>query len=176
MLHGVRQNRFPTPHAMVQSGAQTTDVCVHDRVKTDIRCLGAALTTDVCVHDRVKTVLAGLAQLRDPLGIQVSDAQGTVASGTLVDGDEMEDFFHPTCNLRLAVGFDMCGKPSPLDAGIVIEPAHAWIEQANHVLRAGWLGLSGILRPVQLAEMARPFRHSPPSTTRGPNPREAGSG
>src|ERR1017187_8470944 len=131
MPHGVRQKNFPTPHAMVHGGAETADVGV---------------------QDRIKTVLACPAQLRDPPGIEVSNVQGTVAGGTLVDGDEMEDFFHPTCNLRVAVGFDMRRKSSPLEGGIVIKPAHARIEQANHVLRAGRFGLSGILRPVQLAD------------------------
>src|SRR5208282_1820287 len=95
---------------------------------------GGAQTTDVRIDDRVKTVLTGPAQLHDPLRIQVSDAEGTVTGGTLVNGNEMEDFIHPTCNLRFAVRFDMCGKPSPVDAGIVIEPAHARIEKANHIL------------------------------------------
>src|ERR1700691_5761717 len=103
MLHGLRQNSFPTPHAMAHRGSQTADVGV---------------------YDRVKTVLAGPAQLRDPLRIEVLDVQGTIAVGTLVDGDKMKDPLHPTRDVRVAVGFDMRGESVPLHPRLVNQPAY----------------------------------------------------
>jgi hypothetical protein len=85
-------------------------------------------------------------------GVEVFDAERVVAFGTLVDGNQVQRLLQPAEHDGVAVRFDVRGEDAAVAVEIVIEAAHAGVEKADHVLRAGWFGFAGVLGAIELAD------------------------
>src|SRR6185437_11366809 len=113
---------------------------------------------------------------RNPLGIQVLDAERVVAHGPGLNWKQVQDLLQPSQVLSRSEGLDVDRENTPVCEIIVIEPVYAGINQADHILRTAGLSLSFVLRfvqfPYQLVE--RTVWKSASPQTLGDRARSAG--
>ena len=93
-----------------------------------------------------------MAKAPDPFRIQVLDAQRIVALRPLIHRHKLQDALQPARHPGVAGGLDVGRKVAALVRGVVIQAVDPRVDEANHVLGSGGLGLALVLGAIELAD------------------------
>ena len=100
--------------------------------------------------------MSRLAGPGNPLRLQIFDAERIVAFGPRLDGNQVQNTAQPGRDLRAVARFNVRGENAAVVMEVVVQPVHAGINQANHVLRTARLGLALVLRRRKVRAPNRP--------------------
>ena len=124
----MRQQGLPTDHTLIQRRAQSPGISG---------------------NNRIITILARLTQSINPFRIQILLTQRLIAIGSRRNRNHVDYILEPTRDIGIVIGLNMNRKIAALVIAIVIEPAHTWINQPDHILRTRRLNLAFIFNRVQ---------------------------